>query len=100
MRWLNNTLKDRVGNNKNRKEAMKLIDRAAFVSPSTANAQRRHLANMYLSGVVNKNILRQLLNKVAVAVPPVSPFASPERPKKKTTAGQSSPIPIPTRKRR
>jgi hypothetical protein len=97
MRWLNNTLKERVGKNKNSKEAMKIIDRAAFVSPSTANAQRRQLANLYLSGAVNKNTLRQLINKVAVAVPPVSPVASPERPKKKV--GQSSPIPIPRKTR-
>jgi hypothetical protein len=96
MRWLNNTLKERT-DNKNKKEAMKLIDRAAFPYPSTANAQRRHLANLYLSGAVNKNRLRQLLQSVAYAVPPVSPVASPERPKKKV--GQTSPIPIPRKKR-
>lgn len=98
MRWLNNSLKDRVGNNKNRVEAMKLIDRASFARPSTANTQRRHFANLYLSGTVNKHELRQLLNKVAIAVPPVSPVSSPERPKKKM-AGQTAPIPIPRKKR-
>jgi hypothetical protein len=98
MRWLNNTLKERA-DNKNKKEAMKLIDRAAFPYPSTANAQRRHLANLYLSGAVNKNTLRQLLQTVAVAVPPVSPVASPERRKKKK-GGQTSPVPIPPRKKR
>ena len=81
MRWLNNTLKERV-NTKNKKEAMKLINRAAFPYPSKANAQRRHVAELYLDGVVNKKGLRQLLERIAYAVPPVSPAASPKRPSK------------------
>ena len=53
MRWLNSTLKERV-NTPNKREAMKLIDRA------TADVQRRHLANLYLSGAVSKNRLRRV----------------------------------------
>lgn len=92
MRWLNNTLKERV-NTKNKKEAMKLIDRAAFPYPGKANAQRRHAAELYLSGAINKNSLRQFLNKVAYVVPPVSPVSSPDRSKPKGA------IPIPRKKR-
>jgi uncharacterized protein (DUF1778 family) len=47
MRWLNNTYKERI-NTKTQKEAIKLIDRAAFAYPSTANAQRRHIAELYI----------------------------------------------------
>jgi hypothetical protein len=90
MRWLNSTLKERV-NTKNKKEAMKLIDRAAFPFPHKANAQRRHAAELYLNGVINKNGLRQFLNRVAYAVPPVSPVSSPKRPSKG--------IPIPRKSR-
>jgi len=91
MRWLTNNLRERV-NTKNKKEAMKLIDRAAFPYPSTAPAQRRHAAELYLNGILNKNSLRQLLQRVAYVVPVVSPVSSPERPK-------SAPIPIPRKKR-
>ena len=97
MRWLNNTYKERI-NTKTQKEAIKLIDRAAFAYPSTANAQRRHIAELYIEGVLNNNSLRQLLQRVAYVVPPVSPVSSPQRPKK-TNTGQSSPIPIPRRRR-
>lgn len=95
MRWLTDKLKERV-NTKNKVEAMKLIDRAAFAYPSTANRQRQHVAELYLNGIVNKNSLRQLLQRVAYVVPPVSPPTSPPLPKK---SAQSSPIPIPRKRR-
>jgi len=97
MRWLTNTLKDRI-NTKNKKEAMKVIDRAAFAYPSKAKSQRRHIAELYLNGVLNKNSLRQLLQHIAYVVPPVSPVSSPMR-SKKTNVGRSSPIPIPRKRR-
>ena len=97
MRWLTNRLKERV-NTKNQKEAIKLIDRAAFAYPSSANAQRRQIAELYLNGIVNKHSLRQLLQRVAYVVPPVSPVSSPQRSTKKEQP-RSSPIPIPKKRR-
>lgn len=96
MRWLTNRLKERV-NTKNQKEAIKLIDRAAFVYPSSANVQRRQIAELYLNGILNKHALRQLLNRVAYVVPPVSPVSSP--PRVKNEVPRSSPISIPRKKR-
>lgn len=93
MRWLTKDLKENVGDNKHKKEAMKLIDRAAFPFPMKANAQRRHAMQLYLSGALNKNGLRQFLNRVAYAVPPVSPMSSPDRLKPKGG------IPIPRKRR-
>ena len=98
MRWLKDTYNERI-NTTSQKEAIKLIDRAAFAYPSTANAQRRHIAELYIEGVLNNNSLRQLLQRVAYLVPPVSPVSSPQRPKTANT-GRSSPIPIPARSRR
>ena len=98
MRWLTNTLKERI-NTKNKKEAMKVIDRAGFAYPSRAASQRRHVAELYLTGALNKNSLRQLLQRIAYAVPAVSPVSSPMKSKKTTTTGRSSPIPIPRKRR-
>lgn len=92
MRWLTDSLKERI-NTKNQREAMKLIDRAAFPYPGKADAQRRHAAELYLNGALNKNGLRQFLQMVAYVVPPVSPVSSPGRPK----SGRG--IPIPSKRR-
>lgn len=74
------------------REALKLIDRAMFPYPSTADKNRLELAVKYLNRKMNIHMLRQQINKRGKLLrisPPVSP-------NKKSTKkpGTSSPIKI------
>lgn len=89
-KWLRRNI---ANANKKTREAMKLIDRAMFPYPSTANKERAALANKYLDGDINVHMLRQQINMKGLLVR-ISPPVSPKRPKQGT-----SPIKIPIKKK-
>lgn len=90
-KWLR---RKNITDNKNTREAMKLIDRAMFPFPSTANKERAALANKYLDGEINMHMLRQQINMKGRLLR-ISPPVSPNRPKK---TGINIPIKKKTRK--
>jgi hypothetical protein len=79
------------------REAMKLLNRAMFPFPITADKHRMQLATKYLNRRMSIHMLRQQINQMGRLhriSPPVSPI------KKNKKLGRSSPIPIKTKTRK
>lgn len=96
--WVDDTYKN-FNNDKKKetREAMKLLNRAMFPFPITADKQRMQLATKYLNRRMSIHVLRQQINQMGRLhriSPPVSPIKKTKKP------GRSSPIPIKTKTRK